>query len=314
MNCRSRRAEADVPVTPAFPAPMVPALPTPALPIPPVSEQVAVLEVAGDTVGIVGSNELGPTVPTMGNTPVVGTAGAELTPRLLISIEPNGIPVLAAPPGVVGVVDVDVGVDDEAMLLEPEPHIPDIPDVSSIPEDVDIPDGIVICDDVDVPVVAMGSVVAAVAGAALPAAAPPPSKLAVDPNVPDADIPPVEHVVPLVVIAPLVGIAIAPVTLPVGAGLTPSDVISVASSGIPAAPGLIPSGEVAPSEGIAVSGSPTSTWANAGLAKSNGQAVATIKNGLIEVFPDTEWKRVTAFDGIRASDTTEMVFAAWEFH
>jgi hypothetical protein len=92
--------------------------------------------------------------------------------------------------------------------------------------------------------------------------------------------------VPLVVIAPLVGIAIVPVTLPVGAGLTPSDVISVASSGIPAAPGLIPSGEVAPSEGIAVSGSPTSTWANAGLAKSNGQAVATIKNGLIEVFPD----------------------------
>src|SRR6266404_67985 len=215
MNCRSRRAEADVPVTPAFPAPMVPALPTPALPIPPVSEQVAVLEVAGDTVGIVGSNELGPTVPTMGNTPVVGTAGAELTPRLLISIEPNGIPVLAAPPGVVGVVDVDVGVDDEAMLLEPEPHIPDIPDVSSIPEDVDIP--------------------------------------AV------ADIPPVEHVVPLVVMAPLVGIAIAPVTLPVGAGLTPDDVISVAPIGSPVVPTdplvLIPSGEVAPSEGVAVSGS-----------------------------------------------------------
>ena len=95
---------------------------------------------------------------------------------------------------------------------------------------------------------------------------------------------------PLVVIAPLVGIAIVPVTLPVGEGLTPSDVISVASSGIPAAPtdppGLIPSGEVAPSEGIAASGSSTSTWANAGLAKSNGQAVATIKNGLIEVFPD----------------------------
>ena len=123
---------------------------------------------------------------------------------------------------------------------------------------------------------------------------------------------------PLVVIAPLVGIAIVPVTLPVGAGLTPSDGISVASIGIPAAPtdppGLIPSGEVAPSEGIAVSGSSTSIWANAGLAKSNGQAVATIKNGLIEVFPDTEWKRVTAFDGIRAGDTTKMVFAAWELH
>jgi hypothetical protein len=91
--------------------------------------------------------------------------------------------------------------------------------------------------------------------------------------------------VPLVVIAPLVGIAIVPVTLPVGAGLTPSDVISVASIGIPAAPtdppGLIPRGEVVPSEGIAVSGS--STWANAGL-HSKGQAVATIKKGLMTEF------------------------------
>src|SRR6266436_8187107 len=264
MNCLSRRAEVDAPATPAFPAPMVPALPIPALPTPPVAVH-AVLVVGGETVGIVGTNELGPTVPTMGNTPVVGTAGAELTPRLLISIEPNGIPVLAAPPGVVGVVDVDVGVDDEAMLLEPEPQIPDIPDVSSIPEDVDIPAVADIPDDVGAPDVAVVSdiavlpVVAAVAGAALPAAAPPPSKLAVDPNVPDAEIPPVEHVVPLVVMAPLVGIAIAPVTLPVGAGLTPDDVISVAPIGSPVVPTdplvLIPSGEVTPSEGVAVSGS-----------------------------------------------------------
>ena len=259
MNCLSRRAEADVPVTPAFPAPAVPALPIPALPMPPVAEHVAVLAVAGETVGIVGTNELGPTVPTTGNTPVVGTAGAELTPRLLISIEPNGIPVRAAPPGVVGDVDVEVGVDDEAMLLEPEPHIPDIPDVSSIPEDVDIPGVVDISDDAVVSDIAVLPVVAAVAGAALPAAAPPPSKLAVDPNVPDADIPPVEHVVPLVVIAPLVGIAIVPVTLPLGAGLTPGDVISVAPIGIPVVPTdplvPIPSGEVAPSEGVAVSGS-----------------------------------------------------------
>jgi hypothetical protein len=208
----------------------------------------------------------------MGNTPVVGTAGAELTPRLPISIEPKGIPVGAPPPGVVGIVDVEVGVDDDAMLVEPEPHIPDIPEVSSIPEAVDVPGGIDICDDVDVPgivvgsvVVAVGSVpvapdvamlpvVAAVAGAALPAAAPPPSKLAVDPNVPDADSPPVEHAVPLVVMAPLVGIAIVPVTLPVGAGLTPAELISVAPIGSPVVP-TIPSGEVAPSEGTAVSGS-----------------------------------------------------------
>jgi hypothetical protein len=76
----------------------------------------------------------------------------------------------------------------------------------------------------------------------------------VDPNVPDADSPPVGQAVPLVVMAPLVGIAIVPVTLPVGAGLTPAELISVAPIGSPVVP-TIPSGEVAPSEGTAVSGS-----------------------------------------------------------
>jgi hypothetical protein len=188
MDCLSIRAEVDVPVTPASPAPAAAALPIPALPtVVPVVPHVAVLAVAGERVGIVGANERGPTVPVMGNTPVVGTAGAELIPRLLISIEPNGIPVRAPPPDVVGDVDVDVGVDDEAMLLEPEPHIPDIPDVPSIPKDVDVPNGTDICDDVDDPGVAVGSVVAAVggvavvpvvgavAGAAVPGAVPPPS-------------------------------------------------------------------------------------------------------------------------------------------
>jgi hypothetical protein len=133
--------------------------------------------VGGDaTVGIVGAD---PAV--MGDTVVVGTAGAELTPRLLISIEPNGIPVRAPPPGVVG--DVDVGVDDEAMLLEPAPHIPDNPDVSSIPEDAEIPDVAEIPDDVDipddvgVPDVVMAPDAAPVAGVAFPVAIaiPPPS-------------------------------------------------------------------------------------------------------------------------------------------
>jgi hypothetical protein len=138
----------------------------------------AVAIVGAEAVGIVDANEGEPTLPTMGNTPVIGTAGAEPTPRLLISVESIGIPVRAKPPGVVGAVVVVVGVDDEAMLLEPEPHVPDIPEVSSIPEDVDIPagtDGTDISDDVDVPGVAVGSVVAAVAGAAVPAAVPPPS-------------------------------------------------------------------------------------------------------------------------------------------
>jgi hypothetical protein len=126
---------------------------------------------AGDvTVGIVGTNGAAlPTAPTVGNTLIVGvgTAAAELTPRLLISVEPRGMPVRAKPPGTVGA--VDVGTEDEAMLLEPEPHIPDIPEVSSIPEDVDIPDVAEIPDDVDVPDDA------AVAGAAVPTVIPPPS-------------------------------------------------------------------------------------------------------------------------------------------
>jgi hypothetical protein len=114
-------------------------------------------DVTGGIVGTIGA------APTKGDTPNVGTAAAELTPRLPISGDPNGIPVRAAPPGVVG--DVEVGVDDAAILLEPEPHIPDNPVVSSIPEVVDIPD----VADIPVPDVA------AVAGAAAPAAVPPPS-------------------------------------------------------------------------------------------------------------------------------------------
>src|SRR3984893_14650967 len=102
---------------------------------------------SGDvTVGIVGINGA---IPTVGNTLIVGTAAAELTPRLPISIDPNGIPVRAPPPGVVG--DVDVGVEDAAMLLEPEPHIPDMPEVCSIPDVVDIADVAEIADDVESP-------------------------------------------------------------------------------------------------------------------------------------------------------------------
>jgi hypothetical protein len=141
--------------------------------------------VVSDTLGIVGTSELSPTVLTMGNTPAVGTAGAELTPRLLISVEPNGIPVRANPPDVVG--NVDVGAVDEAMLFEPDPHIPDAPDVSGTPGVGDIPDVADIPDSVDGIPVDIGPDVdvegvdvevpkiAAVAGASVPAAVPPPS-------------------------------------------------------------------------------------------------------------------------------------------
>jgi hypothetical protein len=99
---------------------------------------------ADAAVGIVGA---GATALTVGETLGVGTAGAALTPRLPTSIDPNGIPVRTGLLVVVG----DVDVDDAAMLLEPEPHMPVNPDVSSIPEDVDNPDVAEIAVDVDIP-------------------------------------------------------------------------------------------------------------------------------------------------------------------
>ena len=73
--------------------------------------------------------------------------------------------------------DVDVGLDDAAMLLEPEPHIPVNPDVSSIPEDVVSPDVAEIADEVDIPDLAVLPDVAAVPGVVVPFAIPipPPS-------------------------------------------------------------------------------------------------------------------------------------------
>jgi hypothetical protein len=135
------------------------------VPVSPAVEHGKVLVVADETAGgevMAGIVGTGPIVNTGGDTLIIGTAAAELTPRLPISTDPSGIPVRAAPPGVVG----DVGVDDEAMLPEPEPHIPDNPDVSSIPEVAEIP------DEVDIPDVAALPDIADVAD---PAAIPPPS-------------------------------------------------------------------------------------------------------------------------------------------
>jgi hypothetical protein len=129
--------------------------------------------VDGDAaVGIVGA---GATALTVGDTLGVGIAGAAVTPRLPTSVDPNGIPVRA---GLLVVVDdVDVGVDDATMLLEPEPHIPVNPDVSSIPEDVDNPDVAEIAIDVDIPDDGMPPGIPPVAGVEVPFAIPipPPS-------------------------------------------------------------------------------------------------------------------------------------------
>jgi hypothetical protein len=136
----------------------------------------------GETVGIVGTDALGPTVPVMGASFGNGTTCAALTPEFLIPVESNGIP--ARVPLLDAVDDeVDVGLDDAVMLLEPEPHIPVSPDVSTIPEDADSPDvapiavEVDIPDDVDVPDGATPPAVAAVAGVCVPfaIAIPPPS-------------------------------------------------------------------------------------------------------------------------------------------
>jgi hypothetical protein len=73
--------------------------------------------------------------------------------------------------------DVDVGFDDAVMLLDPEPHIPVSPDVSTIPEDIDSPDVAAIAVEVDIPDRATPPVVPAVAGVVIPVAIaiPPPS-------------------------------------------------------------------------------------------------------------------------------------------
>lgn len=98
----------------------------------------AAIEAAADgvvTVGRVGMAD--PMPPVRDLTVGVGTSAAELTPRLPISVEPKGTPTLGLPPGVVAA--VELGLDDAAMLLAPEPHMPDMPAVSSVPELVDIP-------------------------------------------------------------------------------------------------------------------------------------------------------------------------------
>lgn len=135
---------------------------------------------AGAVAGAV-TGTIGATLPVTRGAAGVGSGVAELTPRLPISVESNGMPVLGLPPGVVGA--VELGLEDAAMLLEPEPHVPDIPAVSRVPDVVDIPELCVIPDIDEVAAIPDDmSADAAVFPAALPSVAvdpanaiPPPS-------------------------------------------------------------------------------------------------------------------------------------------
>jgi hypothetical protein len=175
--------------------------------------------------------------------------------------------------------DVAVGAEDETMLLEPEPHIPDVPDVSSIPDDVDI------AGDVDVPafdgvgIPGTGRVPGStgVAGPEAPGVVPPPSYIALDPYICAGEVATVEHAVPLLV----AGMEMVP-TKPVGAGLTPADEISVEPNGIPVGelvePIVMPSGEVVPIVGVGMTESLTcaiAAWQTISAGKT-----AAITDGL----------------------------------
>jgi hypothetical protein len=100
----------------------------------------------------------------------------------------------------------------------------------------------------------------------------------VDPNIPDGEVPTVEHAVLLP------GIVTEPVEEP-GSGLIPGEASSVDPSGIPVGAtdpsALLPSGEVALSEGVV---GIVPTWANAGL-HSKGNAAAMIKQRFMKDSP-----------------------------
>jgi hypothetical protein len=282
MSCLSIRVEIELPDTPARPSPAK--FPIPGLPRVPHAGLLDVV-VVGESVGVGGITGDGAAVLTVGNTLGTGTAGVELTPRLLISKDPNGIPVRAAPPGAVG--EVDVGADDAATLLEPEPHIPDIPAVSSVPEDPeltgisDVTDVVDVVGDADIGVIPE---FAAVAGVAVPIPIPPPSKLALEPNISAGGVATVGHAVLLVV----VGIVIVPVVA-VGSGLTPGEVISVEPSGMPvgeiAPPVATPSGEVAPTVGVGVTvpSNCPSTCAMAKLPTKRAGRIAEMNENLTRI-------------------------------
>ena len=219
-----------------------------------VGAATAVVFAAGNvTVGTV--EIVGAMVLMVGATVMIGTAAAELTPRLPISVEPIGMPVRGTPPGVVGA----VGVDDAARLPEPAPHMLWVPDVSIRADVGGIPDDI-------------AGVAIALCGVTVPTGMPPPSKLAADPNIVDGAVPMVEHtVLPMM---PVEGS---------GAGLTPGDAISVAPNGMPVPPtgalGTMPSGEVAESEGVGI----TAACCAKAWLHSSAEAVVIIRKRFMVV-------------------------------
>lgn len=223
------------------------------------------------TLGTTGAPAVEPTALTKGDTPGVGMGAAELMPALLISEESSGIPVRGTALPVLDA--VDKGVDDAVRLLEPDPHIPDIPAVSMVADGIESVDVDEIAGDVPSRAAVLPAI-APVAGEADPAAVPPPSKVAADPNIWAGAVPNVEQT------APPFGMAIVPVAGP-ASGLTPEAGSSVAPIGMPVGetgePAPPPSGDVASSVGVGVG--MAVTCANAAWPTNNaGTTAAAIDN------------------------------------
>jgi hypothetical protein len=208
----------------------------------------------GVVVGSVGTVIVAPKpdVPAseFGPTKVVGG----LTPGLLIWNELRGTPARAAPPGVIGVVDVV-----EAVVVLSHPGVPD--PIMEVPASGGAPD---VTAPIDVPVVAAAMVPIAVPVdvGVVPVVNPPPSNAEVEPEIGVVGGVMIEHgdpvltmpEVPVVfVLGMLVPFAVPYAPEPIG--LTPGVVISVEPSGSPVGATVspvIPRGEVASRLGTVV--------------------------------------------------------------
>jgi hypothetical protein len=160
----------------------------------------------------------------------VGTTSNGLTPALPISTESNGIPVRATPPGEVG----DVAADDEALMLELGPHMPE---VAAPPGNVPVP-----------------------------TPSPPPSKFVLEPDIPNDGLPMTKHVVPFPVIP------IVPAGAPLSPGDASSVAPMGIPVGGTGKPGAMPSDDVAPIPGVGLPIPPT--CANAGMQPKSAACIA----------------------------------------
>jgi hypothetical protein len=216
----------------------------------------------GEPVAVVDGNGLAAVVDGNGLVAMLGagTSGIGLTPPLPISKEPNGIPVRGAPPGVVG----DVAANVEALLPEVVPHGADI----------------AVLPGIDIPV---------------PMPIPPPSKVVLEPDIPDVVLPVTVHGVPLAVIP----------TVPLGSGLTPPVASPVAPKGIPVGgtcePGIMPSGEVAPMLGVGLPIPPTCA-----KAEPQPKRIATAETITKRVIPGLTFSSEFVVRGPRRTKSTSM--------